>query len=166
MPIEFADRARGESKMTLAQQFNYLRHLRRLYLRKFGGVAEFIHFGAVGASGFVIDVAVYYLVQGFGAPHQVARAISFWPAVSWNWAINRRMTFGDRRKRPRAKQWFEFVGMSIVGFTINWGVYYFLTMRVAFFDHYRILALVSGVGVASVFNFAASTVFVYSDNRR
>ena len=58
VPIRFLDRARGMSKMNLSQQFKYLRHLRRLYLKRFGTPAEFVHFGAVGASGFVIDVTV------------------------------------------------------------------------------------------------------------
>ncbi|MEM7366627.1 MAG: polyprenol monophosphomannose synthase, partial [Pseudomonadota bacterium] len=42
VPIRFVDRAHGESKMSLRQQFNYLRHLRRLYLHKFGSLAEFV----------------------------------------------------------------------------------------------------------------------------
>lgn len=166
VPIAFADRDAGASKMNLEQQFKYIRHLRRLYLYRFGGFAEFIHFGAVGASGFVIDVFFYYLFQLFGLPHQVARGLSFWPAVSSNWALNRLTTFGDRRRRPRGRQWLEFVVTSLVGFSANWGVYLLLTGRVAFFDRFRLLALVCGVITASIFNFTVSTLFVYSDKRR
>jgi len=152
--------------MDLGQQLKYLRHLRRLYLYRFGGFAEFIHFGAVGASGFVIDVAFYYLFQAFGLAHQVSRAMSFWPAVSWNWAMNRRTTFGERQRRPKARQWMEFVATSLLGFSINWGVYVTLTGTVPFFDRFRIIALIAGVGAASLFNFTVSTLFVYSEKRR
>lgn len=165
VPIRFLDRARGISKMNLSQQFKYLRHLRRLYLKRFGAPAEFVHFGAVGASGFVIDVTVYYLLQFLGVPHQLARALSFWPAVSWNWVMNRVTTFGDRRRRARRRQWLEFVGSSLLGFSINWGVYVALTKGTEFFDDYRLLALVTGVAAASIFNFTASTLFVYSERR-
>lgn len=165
LPIDFKDREIGESKMDLGQQFKYLRHLRRLYLHKFGSVAEFFHFGAVGASGFLIDVFFYYLLQSFGVSHLVSRAISFWPAVSWNWALNRLTTFGERAKRPKARQWFEFVASSLVGFAINYGAYVLLTTQFVFFDEYRLLALLAGVAFASLFNFTASTLFVYSDKR-
>jgi len=165
IPIEFKDRAVGKSKMNLQQQINYLRHLRRLYLYKFRAWAEFIHYGAVGASGFVVDVSCYYLLQLFGIDHRAARAISFWPAVSWNWALNRITTFGERERRPRARQWFEFVATSLIGYSLNWGIYVTLTSSSEFFDQYRILALMSGIVGASIFNFTASTLFVYSEKR-
>lgn len=166
VPIGFVDREIGTSKMNLQQQFNYLRHLRRLYLHRFGSFAEFIHFGAVGASGFVIDILFYYLFQAFGASHLVSRALSFWPAVSWNWALNRLTTFGERQRRPRGRQWFEFVLTSGLGFSINFGVYYYLTTSTGFFAQYHIAALLTGIACASFFNFTLSTLFVYSDKRQ
>ncbi|MDA1299145.1 MAG: glycosyltransferase family 2 protein [Proteobacteria bacterium] len=165
VPIGFRDRTIGESKMTLGQQFKYLRHLRRLYLYRYGGFAEFIHYGAVGASGFVVDIAFYYVLQFVGLDHRVARGVAFWPAVSWNWALNRLTTFGDRRRRPRTRQWIEFMLTSGIGFVLNWGVYVTLTSTIGFFDEFRILALVTGIVVASLFNFMAASLFVYSDRR-
>ena len=166
VPISFKDRELGASKMNFVQQWKYLRLLRRLYLYKFKGWAEFVHFGAVGASGFVIDLAFYYFFQTIGANHILARGLSFWPAVSWNWALNRKTTFGDRARRPKVRQWFEFVISSLVGFSVNWGVYVMLTTTIIFFDQYRLLALVTGVASASLFNFTASTLFVYNDKRK
>jgi dolichol-phosphate mannosyltransferase len=163
--IQFKDRTVGESKMNFTQQWKYLRHLRRLYLHRFKGWAEFVHYIAVGASGFVVDVSFYYVLQLLGLEHQLARAVSFWPAVSWNWALNRVTTFGERQRRPKAKQWLEFVLTSLVGFSLNWGIYYLLTSEVPFFDNYRLLALVAGIVAASLFNFTASTLFVYNEKR-
>jgi dolichol-phosphate mannosyltransferase len=163
--IQFKDRTVGESKMNFAQQWKYIKHLRRLYLHRFKGWAEFVHYAVVGASGFVVDVSFYYLLQLAGLDHQLARAISFWPAVSWNWALNRITTFGERQRRPRAKQWVEFVMTSLFGFSINWGVYFLLTTYISLFESYRLLALVAGIVVASLFNFTASTLFVYNEKR-
>jgi dolichol-phosphate mannosyltransferase len=165
VPILFKDREIGESKMNLQQQIKYLRHLRRLYLHKFGNIAEFVHFGVVGASGFLIDITFYFLFQFLGFNHVSARAMSFWPAVSWNWALNRLTTFGERQKRPKARQWAEFVGTSLFGFAVNWGIYTYLTSNIEFFDDYKVLALVTGIICASFFNFAAASLFVYSDKR-
>lgn len=166
VPIQFSDRERGASKMNPGEQLKYLRHLRRLYLYRYGSLAEFVHFGAVGASGFIVDVACYYLFQLFGAPHEIARALSFWPAVSWNWVINRTTTFGARQRRPRIRQWLEFVGSSLIGFSISWGIYVLLTANIALMDQYRLLALIIGTGVASVFNFTVATLFVYNEKRK
>lgn len=166
VPIAFKDREVGTSKMDLGQQIKYLRHLRRLYMYRYGGLAEFVHFGAVGASGFMVDVTFYYLFQLFGLDHYIARALSFWPAASWNWAMNRRGTFGERQRRPRTRQWAEFLAASAVGFVINYGVYYTLSTWVGFFEEFRILALMAGVAVGSMFNFTVSTLFVYSEKRQ
>ncbi|MDA0978030.1 MAG: glycosyltransferase family 2 protein [Proteobacteria bacterium] len=165
IPIRFQDRAIGESKMNFTQQVYFLRHLRRLYTARFGSLGEFINYGLVGASGFIVDLVFYFLFQWLGLSHQWARALSFWPAVSWNWQLNRAATFGERKRRPRARQWMEFVLTSLLGFTLNWGVYVTLTGRYPFFDDYRLLALVAGIGVASVFNFVMSSLYVYNEKR-
>lgn len=166
VPINFSDREIGESKLNLNQQIKFLRHLRRLYTARFGTLGEFLSYGAVGAGGFVVDLAFYYLLQIMGMPHQLARACSFWPAVSSNWYLNRIATFGERKRRPQGRQWFEFVLTSLIGFSLNWGVYYILTSRMAYFDDYRLLALIAGVGVASVFNFVMSSLVVYNEKRQ
>lgn len=165
VPIDFQDREIGESKMNFTQQFRFLRHLRRLYTAKFGTLGEFVNYGMVGASGFIVDLLFYYLFQAAGLEHQVARALSFWPAVTWNWRLNRSATFGERKRRPGARQWLEFVLTSLVGFSLNWGVYVTLTAQSDFFDTYRLLALIAGISVASIFNFVLSSLYVYSEKR-
>jgi putative flippase GtrA len=55
---------------------------------------------------------------------------------------------------------------SLVGFSLNWGVYYILTSGTAYFDDYRLLALIAGVGAASVFNFVMSSLVVYNEKRQ
>lgn len=165
LPIGFKDREVGDSKMNFNQQLKYLQHLRRLYFYKFRNWTEFVHFGVVGASGFVVDVIFYFLFQALGVPHQIARGLSFWPAVSWNWMLHRQGTFSHRPRRAKLRQWLEFVFASMVGFSFNWSVYLALTGEFAFFDQYRVLALMIGVVSASLFNFAASSWFVYSKTR-
>ena len=67
--------------------------------------AGLIAFAAVGASGFVLDVACYLGLQELGLDHRVARALAFWPAVTWNWFLNRKITFRRRPEDRRAPQW-------------------------------------------------------------
>ncbi len=161
VPIGFSDRDRGESKMNLRQQLNYLHHLHRLYRHRYGNAARLISFALVGASGFMIDVLFYLSLQGVGLEHRLARFVSFWPAVSWNWLVNRALTFDERPRQPHARQWTKFVASSVLGLAVNVGSYTLLTSFVDLFARYRLLALVIGVCLGGAVNFLIANRFVY-----
>ena len=161
IPIGFSDRGRGVSKMNWRQQMNYLRHLKRLYLHRFGSWARALSFGAVGASGFVVDLIFYLGLQMLGLEHRLARFLSFWPAVSWNWWLNRRITFDDRPRQSPARQWGRFVAASLIGLAVNVGGYLLLTSFVAFFARNLLLTFFLGVALGGGVNFLVSNLFVY-----
>ena len=161
VPIDFADRDRGASKMNLRQQLNYLRHLKRLYLHRFGGLARVLSFGMVGVSGFVIDLFFYLGLQALGLEHRLARIVSFWPAVSWNWWLNRRVTFDDRPRQAPTRQWARFVIASLVGLGVNVGSYLALTSYVAVFARHPLFAFFLGIALGGGINFLVSTLYVY-----
>ena len=162
VPIAFRDRERGRSKMDWRQQVAYLRHLHRLYLVRFRTPARVASFMAIGGTGFVVDVVVYLGLQaGFGIEHRLARFISFWPAVTWNWQLNRALTFADRPWAPSVRQWMHFAVGSLVGLAFNVGCYAALTSFVATFDRHRMLALICGVALGSVVNYSAATLYAY-----
>ena len=123
--------------------------------------ARLMRFGLVGASGFAVDVACYLALQGLGLDHRVARLVSFFPAASWNWLLNRKVTFGERAPDARARQWARFVTSSVAGAGVNAGSYAVLTSLTGFFDHHRMLALLLGVGLGGLVNFALATRYVY-----
>jgi dolichol-phosphate mannosyltransferase len=164
LSIDFRDRSLGSSKMNWKQQLNYLRHLYRLYLYKFGGIARLLCFVLVGAGGLVIDVACYLGLQGIGLEHRLARFLSFWPAVTWNWRLNRSLTFSERPRQPRVRQWGKFVASSLVGLSLNVGGYTTLTSFVDFFASRRLLALLLGVGLGTLVNFLLANFYVYRLN--
>jgi dolichol-phosphate mannosyltransferase len=162
VPIHFADRVHGESKLSWKEQVRYLRHLRRLYQYRFPFLSEFLQFGIVGATGFLVDVLLYLGLQWLtGMGHVAARALSFWGAASWNWALNRLLTFSHRKKTRKLVQWPAFVLTSLVGFAINVGSYYVFTQYVPFFDAHRIVALLAGVLLGFGFNFLAVRLLVF-----
>ena len=161
LPIDFRDRSQGSSKMNWRQQLNYLRHLYRLYRYKFGGPARLLCFVLVGATGLVIDVTGYLGLQWIGFEHRLARFLSFWPAVTWNWRLNRSFTFGERPRQPRVRQWGKFVASSLVGLSVNVGSYTLLTSYVDVFASYRLLALLSGVLLGTLVNFLLANLYVY-----
>lgn len=125
-----------------------------------------LSFAGVGASGFLVDVACYLGLQYAGLDHWAARFASFWPAASWNWLLNRMVTFRGRVPDARAPQWAKFVTSSIIGLIANAGSYTAMTSLTGFFDQNRMLALVIGVGLGGLVNFALATRFVYRHPRR
>ncbi len=161
VPIGFRDRYRGISKMGVRQQIEYLRHLYRLYVFRYGGPVQLACFALVGASGFVVDVAFYLALQWSGVEHRVARLCSFWPAVTWNWLLNRRVTFRERCPETHLRQWAKFVIGSLIGLVVNVGSYTALTSFFDVFDRHRLLALMLGVGFGSLVNFTLATLYVY-----
>ena len=161
VPIRFDDRRQGSSKLNWRQRIAFLRHLLRLYVFRFGLPARVLSFGAVGATGLVVDTGFYLGLQWAGLGHLLARFLSFWPAVTWNWRLNRAATFRDRPPMATAAQWTRFAVSSLMGLATNVGSYALLTGLVDFFAQYRLLALLAGVVIGSAVNYATATRFVY-----
>ena len=162
VPIHFSERKYGESKLSLKEQVYFLRHLRRLYQYRYPTWTEFVQFGLVGSTGVVIDLLIYLSLQTvFSIDHKTARAYSFIGAASWNWALNRLITFTYRQKMSKLIQWPAFLLTSSLGFAVNWGSYVILTGYVPFFDAHRITALLIGVVFGMGLNFMAARLFVF-----
>ena len=163
--IRFDERRHGASKLNWRRQLAFLRHLLRLYLFRFELPVRVLSFGAVGATGLVVDTAFYLGLQRVGLEHLLARFLSFWPAVTWNWSLNRALTFRDRPPAAEAAQWARFVISSLIGLATNVGSYVLLTGMVDFFARNRLLALLAGVVIGSAGNYATATRFVYLERQ-
>jgi len=162
IPIAFADRVKGESKLSLKQQLLYLQHLRRLYRFRFPQAAEIIQFSAVGSSGVIVDL-FFFLSLTYVAriDHQLARAISFVIAASWNWFLNRWFTFVAGRDKQWGKQWLQFLIAASVGFGVNWGSYKLLTDHVPYFTEYHLVAFFMGILLGMGSNYTLCRWFVF-----
>jgi len=54
VPIHFDNRQLGRSKLSVHEQIKYFRHLRRLYMFRYGTWSHLAQFLVVGASGLAI----------------------------------------------------------------------------------------------------------------
>ena len=82
---------------------------------------QFLSFAVVGAIGFVVDVAVLYLVAPLLGWYG-ARVVSFLAAATATWALNRRYTF----RRSEASVLREYLGYLVTmlgGAVVNYGAY-------------------------------------------
>jgi dolichol-phosphate mannosyltransferase len=155
VPITFRNRLHGASKLSLKEQLNYLRHLRRLYIYRLGHLAQPAQFVLVGATGMVVDLLVFSVLL-LMLPGPLARALAIWAAMSWNFGLNRRLTFPSARRRPAWQQYGLFCLSCLLGAAVNWSVYVSLTTGVAFFADWPIPAAVLGILAGTAFNFVMS----------
>jgi dolichol-phosphate mannosyltransferase len=162
IPISFAERIKGESKLTLKQQLLYLQHLRRLYRFCYPQAAEIVQFSAVGSSGVIVDLVIFLvLVYGASVDHQIARGISFVGAASWNWFLNRWFTFVAGRDKQWGTQWVQFLAAASIGFAFNWGSYKLLTDYVSYMAEHHLVAFFIGIllGLGSNYTMSRRLVF-------
>jgi putative flippase GtrA len=77
---------------------------------------QLFKFGVVGASGFVLNLAIYQALLGLG-PHTAA-AISFVVSAASNYWWNRHWTFAHQ-KGSFAMQGMRFYAVSVAAFVVN-----------------------------------------------
>ena len=80
---------------------------------------QLLRFCAVGGSGYVVNLAVFYLVARLGADHRGAAVAAFVVAVSNNFVFNRRWTFADARGQHAGFQAARFLAVSLVAFLFS-----------------------------------------------
>ena len=123
---------------------------------------RFIKFGAVGASGTVINIAVLYACQeflllqiaDFHARLNYSIAIAITLATISNFYFNRRLTWRDRQVETSPGVmvlFFKYVAAAGVSIAIQ----SVMTKSLSLYLHY-ILANLVAIGVSSIFNFVAN----------
>jgi dolichol-phosphate mannosyltransferase len=155
VPIAFGNRLHGASKLSLKEQVNYLRHLKRLYEYRLGVLAQASKFLLVGATGVVVDLLVFSMLLLL-LPAAAARAVAIGTAMTWNFAWNRRLTFPSARRRLWWQQYGLFCLSCLLGAVVNWSVFVGLSSTFEFCADWPILAATAGIGVGAVFNFLLS----------
>jgi dolichol-phosphate mannosyltransferase len=164
IPIVFADRMEGKSKLGLKAQVDYLRHLVRLYAYRYPLSGEFLRFCAVGLTGLVVDtIALVSLVALVGLDPRPAAVFAFAAAVSWNYAFNRAWTFQQGRATPVSRSYLFFVFVCLAGLGVRIGVMHLLIEYAGMgAPPWYILASFMGIGAATLFNFVGSRYVAFA----
>ncbi len=152
VPIAFANRLHGTSKLTFQEQVNYLRHLKRLYEFKFGWFAKLAQFLLVGATGMVVDLVCFVSFMAL-LPLAWARATAIFVAMTWNFWLNRRLTFSFARKQALLPQYAGFCLSCGLGALVNWGVSVGLPEMIDYLKEHLLIAAILGIIAGSFFNF-------------
>lgn len=169
VPLAFAARAEGESKLDRTVVFEFLVGLYDKWLGRYIPT-RFALFGTIGAVGVVVHMAILTaFLATFGGPgmkgqlvgaFEVGQTIAAICAMTFNFFLNNALTYADKRLTgfvPLMRGWAKFALTCSVGLTANVGV---SAILVHYGVHEYPAALV-GVVMASVWNFALSSKFVW-----
>jgi dolichol-phosphate mannosyltransferase len=177
VPIEGAYRTRPE-RLTLDE----VRHIKRLADSRFGNASRLIQFCLVGASGMVVDLSSYALFQLIIARTWLAgRRVSLFggaidlavdlaaaaaPAIvlamTWNFTLNRRMTFSYAREGSLLRQYATYALSNALGIALSFSVRLILPERIGFFARHRLAAAFVGIVAATAISFSMSRWLVFS----
>ncbi len=96
---------------------------------------QLIRFGAVGASGYVINLAVFTAgIHLMGVDYRIASVLAFLVSVASNFWLNRHWTFDARHAHP-VHQGARFFTVSLLAYA---------------FSYVILIALVDGAGTSKV----------------
>lgn len=161
IPIHFADRQYGESKLSFQEQLRYTQHLRRLFIYRHSFGTQMAQFAVVGTSGVFVNLLVLTLLIGFNVTVELAIALAIGVSMVSNFVLNRRFTFSHARNGSIIKQFLGFVGASSVGAAVNYAItLYLLTLIPTLLPQFAALV---GILAGMFFNFAINRFFVFKD---
>lgn len=162
VPIAFEDRVHGRSKLTIFQQWQYVRHLGRLYEAQYPRPTRLVRFGLVGLSGTVVDLIVFFLLL-LCAPLWFSRVAAIACATFWNFVWNRRITFRSAAAAPVPHQLITYFGTSLLAAAINCSMTMALCTTCELFTTTPTLAAAIGALTGATANFIVCRRWVFRE---
>ena len=160
--------------------FQDVRHAKRWADHRYGNLSRLVQFCFVGASGMMIDLSFYAAFQAIFARTALAgiRAPILGPldlavsaflavaiALSWNFSLNRRLTFSYARHGSILRQFLTYVLSNALAVSLNLSLRLGLPRMFDFFDRHRLAAAVVGVVMATGLSFGLSRWVVFRHGR-
>ncbi|MGH6787519.1 MAG: glycosyltransferase [Novosphingobium sp.] len=168
VPLQFAARAEGESKLDRTVVFEFLIGLYDKWLGRIVPT-RFALFGTIGAVGVLVHMAVLstYLAASGGSiagqpvsDFEIGQTLAAMVAMTFNFVLNNALTYADQRLTgfaALAKGWAKFAATCFVGLLANVGVAAVLVR----YGFHAYPAALTGIVIGSVWNYALSSRFVW-----
>ena len=171
VPIDYRAGCRAPWAAVLREAFDCVRHLKRLADFRFGSLSRFGQFCLVGGLGMVVDLSLYLLLLRLLVADPVAqsvrlgiaRASAIAVAMTWNFWLNRRLTFSYARHQNILGQYLRYVVTNSFGALLSWAVSQMLPLLVVRLrsDAGLIGAAMAGILVGLISNFTMSHYIVF-----
>jgi dolichol-phosphate mannosyltransferase len=99
-------------------------------------------------------------------PLAVARALGIWIAMTWNFLLNRQVTFAYAPRNRPVRQYVLYCGSCAAGAVGSWVTSMALCKTSDFFLAHPVIAAIIGVGVGFGLNYCACRCFVFGARPR
>ena len=169
VPIHFANRKAGKSKLGAGEMLKYIDHTIMLHEHKRFWLAKYLKFAIIGGFGAVINLAVLWIsVEAFHVYYLWGATLAFVVADTNNFIWNYLWTFKSKGKV--APRYAMFLTISVIGLALNELLFKFITddifpaLGVAEdkASFYKVLAQVACIFLVSLFNFVANSFWTFS----
>ncbi|XXJ20865.1 GtrA family protein [Desulfovibrio caledoniensis] len=162
VPITFPDRVRGDSKLGMADQIEFLFNLVRI---RFRNSSEFLRFLFVGASGVVVNLGLYYiLTRLLSIGLAVAAPIAIEASIISNFTLNNLYTFKTRGSGNSLKRRFLYFHMAAgLAGVVNYSIFMSLVHGVGMYD---ILANCVGIVGGTVVNYMVNSRITWGAGKK
>jgi putative flippase GtrA len=122
---------------------------------------QLIRFAIAGFVGFVVDAGLLYGALWVGLGYFVGRIISFFCAVITTWAINRRLAFRGRSRRPWLVEFVHYLMAMILGGAVNYAAYSLVVLMAPRTVLTPLIAVAVGVAAGMSINFLSAKFWVF-----
>ncbi len=164
-PLKFAERLAGESKLDHGVALDFVAGIYERYLGRYIPT-RFALFGTVGALGVVVHMAVLWPLFMLGlVSFSLGQAIATMVAMTFNFWLNNLLTYRDKKLDGASGMFWGWVKFCL---TCSVGAFANVAVATVLNDQGVLwwVAAIVGIGIASVWNYALSSKFVWGRFRR
>ena len=160
VPIKFLKRQNDESKASIKQGIEFLKHIWRLFYT-IPHAGRFIKFAFVGSTGVVVNLGtLYILVERYGANLYATWVVAVLLSIFSNFVLNALITYSDRPVSGvlnYLRRLGTYYLLSLGAIVINFIIYH----SVLSLGLHYLIAATAGILVATLINFAFASSVVW-----
>lgn len=121
IPVEFVDRTKGQSKLGLRDIVEFIINAWWIRLES---STTFFKFLLVGASGIVVNLAIFTLLLNLGVNKFIASPIAIEVSIFSNFLLNNYWTFRGRNRTDRVRvKGLKFNAVSWIALIVSYGTF-------------------------------------------
>lgn len=164
VPIHFANRKHGESKLSAVEQLKYIQHLRRLHIFRYPESTHLLQFLVVAVACGLLNLAVLTVLHWSGVPLEAAVATGIAAGLLSEFGLNRRFSFSFARWQNVWRQFGAFIAVGAVGGLLNYTLTLALLGANPGWAPQAAAAL--GIGLQTAVNYVLNRLFVFKKQKR
>ena len=158
VPIVFKDRIKGQSKLTLVDQLEFLINVGKI---AFHNLEDFLKYCCVGFVGMLVNVGTYVLLHKYyQIPLELASLIGIETSIVSNFLLNNFWTFKVREKKLSIYRRFVnfHIAAGISGLIFYYSLFLFLVQILGFND---ILSVLFAITAGTISNYTINSIWTW-----